>query len=206
MLEHAIAYIDEAGSLPDPNDRYVIFAAIVTTDPRTLRKVVKKVGRKQKKVQLKRLKTQEAKWWKSPDGTRQRVLTALALREVRIYWLAVDKEGKAVQDTPENYGLMLSELVRECLAYYPDLALMTDVHFSNPAQRETFNQIVLSRTKLTRQPTHLESQQDSIIQLADFVAGAVRQQFTGTKKWAELIEGKVVVGKVVKWRELAKTK
>jgi len=44
--ESAVAWTDESGNLPDPNDRYVAFAAIVTSNPRGLRRVVKKASRK----------------------------------------------------------------------------------------------------------------------------------------------------------------
>jgi len=40
--EPAVAWTDESGNLPDPNDRYVAFVAIVTSNPRGLRRVVKK--------------------------------------------------------------------------------------------------------------------------------------------------------------------
>ncbi len=206
MTQSAIAYVDESGSLPDPGDRYLVFVAIVTTDPRALRKIVKKAGRKQKKVRLKRLKTQEVKWRDAPDGTKRRVLTILAQYEIEIFWLVVDKQNQAISDTPKNYGRMLSELVRECLVYHPELALMTDVHFSSVAQQDELNRIVMEQTGLETLPTHLESQQDSIIQLADFVAGAIRRQAMGRENFVNLIEGRVVVGKLVKWQELVKRK
>jgi len=204
--EPAVAYTDESGNLSDPNDRYVAFAAIVTSHPDRLRRIVKKASRKLKKARLKRRTGQEIKWWNAPDGTRRRVLEALARQEVQVFWLVVDKENEGIPDTPENYGLMLGELVRECLAYHPDLRLMTDVHFSGSAQREALNQVLIGRTGLAEKPMHLESQQDSIIQLADFVAGAILYWFTGKGDFVDLIEGKVVAGKVVKWQQLAKKK
>jgi len=208
MIEQgpAVAYTDESGNLPDPNDRYVAFAAIVTSNPRGLRRVVRKASRKGKKVRLRRRGGREVKWWNAYDSTRKRVLDLLARQDAHIFWLVVDKEGQAIPDTPENYGLMFCELIQECLAYYPDLEIIVDVHFSTRVQRDAFDWFVLSRLGPVHKPTHINSQQDGIIQLADFVAGAVRCQFEGRSEFVDLIERRIVAGKMLKWRQLEKKK
>lgn len=207
MVEQSlvVAYIDESGNLPDPGDRYVAFAAIVTSNPRRLRRVVKQLSHKGKKVRLRRQSGHEIKWWNAFDSTRKKVLDLLAGQDAHIFWLVVDKEGQGVPDTPENYGLMFCELMQECLAYYPDLEMLADVHFNTRAQRDAFDRFVLSRLGLSKL-AHVDSQQDGIIQLADFVAGAVRCQFEGRSEFVDLIERRIVAGKVVKWRQLAKKK
>ena len=201
-----VAYIDEAGNLPDSADRYVSLAAIISVEARSLRKVVKKAGRKSKKVRLKKRGGREIKWWNAPQGVRRRVLEALARREVEIFWLTVDKEHVGIADTPVNYGLLVCELAKECLSYHPQLQLVIDEHFSVPQQKAEFDEFVVGRLGLTAKPQHIDSQQDAIIQLADFVAGAIRSRFTGKSDLADIIEGKVIVGKAVKWKHLRKKK
>lgn len=205
-ISWAVAYVDEAGRLADPRDRYVALATVVTSSVRGLRRVVKKASRKGKKVRLRRQSGREVKWWNAFDSTRRRVLNLLARQEAHIFWLVVDKEGRGILDTPENYGLMFCELMQECLAYYPDLEMNVDVHFSTRAQRDAFDQFVFSRLGPIRRLVHMDSQQDGVIQLADFVAGAVRCQFEGRGEFVDLIERQIVAGKVVKWRQLAKKK
>ena len=205
-LRQTFAYVDESGCLPDPNDRYIAFAAIITSSSRTLRKVVKKASRKRKSVQLKRQSGREIKWANASDNIRVQILKSLTRQDIQVFWLVVDKEGRGVQDTPENYGLMFCELVQECLVYHPNLALFVDMHFNTQLQREAFDCYAQSKLNIVEQPTHIDSQQDGSIQLADFVAGAILYQFRGRSEFADLIEQKVVAGKVIKWRQLAKRK
>lgn len=205
MPEHAVAYVDESGSLPDSSQRYIALTAIVTLNPRDLRKVVKRASQRSKKVRLRRQGGREVKWWNAFDTTRQRILQSLAERDVQIYWLIVDKEGQSIADTPENYGLMFCELVQECLPYHPSLDLVVDVHFGTSLQRGNFDRIVTGRLPVAK-PRHVDSQQDSIIQLADFAAGAILYRFQGQGEFAKLIEPRIVAGKVVKWKQLVKKK
>jgi hypothetical protein len=204
--ERVVAYVDESGNLSDPGDRYVAFAAIVTSNPRGLRKVVKQASRKGKKVRLKRQSGREIKWWNAFDSTRRKVLNLLSRQDALIFWLVVDKEGYGIPDTSENYGLMFCELMQECLAYYPELELLVDIHFGTHVQRGAFDRFVCSRLGGVCKLTHIDSQQDGIIQLADFVAGAVRSQFEDKSEFVGLIERRIVVGKLVKWRKLTKKK
>jgi len=202
----AIAYVDEAGRLVDPRDRYVVLAAVVTSSVRELKRIIRKASRKQEKVQFKRRDGREVKWSNAWDSLKRRVLSEVGRRDVQIFWLLVDKEGKAIPDTPENYGLMVSELLQECLVYCPDLEVTLDVHFGSPTQREWLNEVLMERLTLVKKPVQLDSQIDAVIQVADFVAGAVLSQHTGKGHLVDLFADKVVVGKVVKWRQLAKKK
>jgi hypothetical protein len=206
MLEHAIAYIDEAGRLADPRDRYVALAAVVTSNARELRQVVKNASRRQKQVRLKKIDGREVKWSNASDRVRQLVLSALNRRDARVFWLVVDKEGQSIIDTPENYGRLVAELVQECLAYYPNLYVVLDIHFGSPTQRKALNRVLQERLALAEEPEQLDSQTDSVIQVADFVAGAILSQAMGRGHWADLIAEHVVVGKTVKWRKPTKKK
>ena len=200
------AYVDESGNLPNPDDRYVVLAALVVSNRRVLQRIVRKASRKLKKAHLKRRNGMEIKWTNAPTGTKRRVLEELARRDVQIFGLVVDKNHSGIADTPENYGLLVCELIRECLAYYPDIKLTVDVHFRVRRQRQAFDRYLLENTTLGKAPVHLDSQQDGIIQLADFVAGAIRDDTTGRGNLAAIIAGKIVVEKVVKWAQLAKKK
>ncbi len=200
MSVPVIAYVDESGRLADPNARYVALVAVVAPHTREMRKVIRRAGRSGKPVRLKRRGGQEVKWWNATEGVRRRVLQLVARKEVHIFWLVVDKEGEGVPDTPENYGLMFCELVSECLAYYPALEVKVDVHFATREQREKFDQFVMLRLGI--RPFHIDSQQEAVIQIADFVAGAVREHAEGKSQFLEIVQPKVVMGKTVKWREI----
>lgn len=202
MGADAIAYVDESGCLADPRDRYVALAAVVVRRARQVRKIVRKAARSGKRVSLKKRGGYETKWWNADDHLRKKVLEYLGQSEVDIFWLVVDKEGGVIPDTPENYGVLVCELLEECTEYYPNLELIVDVHFSKPEQQRQFDQWVRSRLGEIHGPFHLDSQQEAVIQLADFVAGAVREWAEGESRFLDLIQERVVVGKVVKWRQL----
>lgn len=198
-MPNTVAYMDESGSLPDIKSPYVVLAAIVTQHERDLKKVVRIAGSKLKQNQLKKRGGKEIKWWNAPDGTRVHVLQALAQKDIQVFWVAIEKQGQRIEDSPENYGLMVGELLRECLAYHPQLKVVVDMHFSVLSQREQFDRIVSEYCQLSEPLVHMDSQQDAVIQLADFVAGAILSRLTGKGEFANLIEEKVVVGKTIKW-------
>ena len=133
-------------------------------------------------------------------------LHALAQKEIQIFWVAVEKQGQRIDDTPENYSLLVGELLKECLAYHPEVKVFVDAHFNTPLQRDQFDHLLSESCQLPEPPVHLDSQQDAVIQLADFVAGAILYQLTGKGDFASLITEKVVVGKIVKWLPLSKNK
>ncbi len=199
-MEPATAFVDEAGNLPDPRDRWVILAAIVAQHPHALQFIIPRARRKQKRSELKKLRGRETKWVNAPDGLRQRVLADLSQHAVSIFWLGVDKENNSIEDTPENYGLMAIELLRECQAYYPSLQVCFDRRFDNPAREAHLNEIVTQAIPLAATPKHLDSQKDRRIQLADFVAGAVFQRLMRRGNWMDLLEAQVVSGWTVKWK------
>ncbi len=206
MTSSVFAYVDESGNLPNPDDRYVVVAAIVTANAHPLRNIIRKAGHKLKKAHFKKRRGREVKWSNASDGARNRVLHALARRDVDIFWVAFDKNGRSIADTPDNYGLLVGELMQECLAYHPDLRLFIDVHFTAPIQRERFNHILTETFHLPVPPTHLDSQSDASIQLADFVAGAVLYQLTSKGTFIGILEQKVVVGKIIQWPRLRQKK
>ena len=201
-----VAYIDESGRLADPRDQYVALAAVVTSNVRELRRIIRKASRKQKKVRFQRRDGREVKWANAWDSLKRRVLSELGRRDVQIFWLLIDKDGGGIPDTPENYGLIASELLHECLVYYPNLEVTLDVHFGSPAQREQLNQVLMEELALVKKPVQLDSREDAVIQVADFVAGAVLSQYTGKSYLVALFADRVVVGKVVKWQQLEKKK
>jgi len=204
MSAPAVAYVDESGRLADSHTRYVALVAVVAFHPREIRKVIRRASRSGKPVRLKRQGGREVKWWNASEKVRCRLLHHLAQKEVQIFWLVVDKEGEGIPDTPENYGLMFCELIEECLKYHPVLEVQLDMHFTTCRQREEFDQFVMARTSV--EPSHIDSQQEAVIQVADFVSGAVREYFEGKSQFLEIIQPKVVSGKVVKWRQLIKRK
>jgi len=58
----------------------------------------------------------------------------LALADVELFALTVHKEGRRIEDSPENYAVLVCELLGLCWSKFPNVALSLDRHFTSPAQ------------------------------------------------------------------------
>ncbi len=93
--------------------------------------------------------------------------------------------------------------MRECQTYYAELQMRLDRHFSHSTHTISLNTILVNALNLKETPRHLDSQKDGNIQLADFVAGAILQRFTRKGVLADILDKRVVSGKIVKWKTSA---
>lgn len=188
------AIIDESGRLFDPNDRFLVFAAVVLNSLVGLDKIIPSV----KKKLPKKTKLSEIKFSTTGDKTRIRVLSELNKRRVSLFILVVDKEGRKIQDSPENYSLLIFNLLKKVFKKYPSTShIIIDRHFTWVTQREQFNDLLQKYIGRPLFIEHMDSQQNTIVSLPDFVAGTFRvkyarndRQFTTQIK--DIVEGKIV--------------
>jgi hypothetical protein len=192
------AYLDESGALPD-GPGYFVVAILLTHYPRSLQKIIRTAREKMKSSQPGHRQTQELKFHNASDPTKRRILAGLCNREVEIYLLALEL-GSGVPDTPENYAEAVWRILEDCLERYPDLDLTVDLHFTAPAKRQTFDRRIVARAGRSIAITHKDSQQDTILQLADFVAGATYQKYArGNAVYWESLASCIATEKVIKW-------
>lgn len=194
------AIIDESGRLFDPNDKILIFAAVVTETLLKLDKILPFV----KKRLPKKTKLAEIKFSTTGDKTRLKVLNEISKRNLKLFVLVVDKEGRKIKDDSENYSLLISTLLKKVLNKYPDTThIIIDRHFTWITQRERFNASVQRKLGKLLFIEHLDSQQNTIVSLADFVAGAVRTYYVKEDpKFVEKIENLIEKQIITKWRDL----
>lgn len=204
-------FLDESSSLHDK--AFFFCVDIISTSEKTnkqLQNILRKARRKIVKKKLKSLT--ELKFYNSDEKTRVFVLTELAKQDVSIFALTVDKEGRRVDDTPENYGMVVGATIAELLEKFPSLSLTVDKKYTSLKQQdeflqtsqETINKIGPKGSFVSFNPP-ADSRRDSLVQLADFVAGAMNFKYNQQDShYAEIIEKKTVVDKVEKWTELKK--
>lgn len=194
------AIIDESGRLFDPNDRFLVFAAVITDSLVNLDKIIPSV----KEHLPKKTRLAEIKFSTTGDKTKIRVLEEIHKRKLRLFTLVIDKEGRKIKDNPENYAFLVATLLKRILKEYSDVNhIIIDRHFSWVRQREQFNEILIKRLNEPLFIEHLDSQQNTIISLADFVAGAVRVVYSKKEsgfieKIDDLIERQIITS----WRDL----
>ena len=166
-------YIDESGSLAAPHCSTVTLAAVKTPSPKALRWIVKRAMRGMQRKKSKRGRPSELKFHNATDNARAEVLEALSREQVEVYALSVFKGAQIIPHTPENYGILLCELLRMCGAEHEHVAeLVVDMPFNTLQQRARLTAIVRDTLDLDVEPRYVDSVQNSYVQLADFVVGA----------------------------------
>lgn len=199
-MKNYFAIIDESGRLYDPEDRFLVFAAVVSETLVNLDKIIPQV----KKKLPKKTKLAEIKFSTTGDKTRIRVFEKIEERRLATFVLVVDKEGRKITDTPENYSLLVASLLKKVLRKYPTIShIIIDRHFTWVTQREKFNDLLQEKLGKALFIEHLDSQQNTIVSLADFVAGAFRVKYAkNISQFADKIEKRVEGKVIISWRAL----
>ncbi len=204
-----VAFVDESGSLPDLSAPVVVVAVLVAdAQDRDLQRLIPKIrrGLPDKGARGRERQLAELKFFKTSDKTRRQVLLALKQEAVTLFVLVVDKEGLTIPDTPGNHALLMKQILPYCLERFPHLRrVFLDNHFARAGDEGVRSQLIESEFDETIQVLAIDSMQDSRINLADFVAGAVAFAHKhDDTRYEELIRSKIAVYRVVRWNEKEK--
>ena len=200
------AIIDESGRFGDPESKFLVFAVVATRSLIGMDKIIpaarRKIPRKGKRKFEKTLA--EIKFSTTGDKTRMTVLDLISKEKLELFILVVDSEGKRIEDNPENYSLLVAKILNSVLSRNPNLKhVIIDRHFTWITQREKFNTLVQKTLKKDLFIEHLDSQQNTIVSLADFVAGAIREYYSKRNRgWREIIVKKIVNEERTTWKKL----
>lgn len=118
------AFVDESGNLSDAHDRFFIVAAIGTTEPRSLKRVVDKIRNWLRNRGKRYHNVDELKFHRAEDETRTKLLQMLAQCDVEIRLLIVDKGSTSIGDTPQNYARAVWALLKDILAEHPNAVVV----------------------------------------------------------------------------------
>lgn len=182
-----------------------MISVVVTPDLVGLDRIITKVRERiPAKGKRRRERLSEIKFSFCGDKTREYVLRSLSQEDVKIYNLIIDKQGRKVVDSPENFALLISTVLKHPLRDTPDLNhILIDRHFTFVTQRERFNSSLRNRIGREVFVEHLDSLQNPVISLADFVAGAVRYHYArGDTRFKNIIGEKIIEEKTLSWKQL----
>jgi hypothetical protein len=212
MADPRYGFLDESPSLPDLDHFFVVVLVVAASEQLTsLRRLLKQVRTRTLGKQLRDIP--ELKFYHAHERVRRKVLELLARQPVQVAIYVVDKQGRSVDDTPINYGLIVGKAVAAYLTeIHPHLSLIVDKKYTAPSDRARFNQVV-ERVVATDVPTgrlastiHAESYHESLIQLADFVVGAAHQKYNrGNAVYLDILQQQIVLERTVRWAELKAT-
>jgi len=198
------AYIDEAANLADDNQFFII-GVVSTHSKKELRRILKRA----RKVVLGKSKRQvpEIKSSRVAQRVSVYVIKKLAQKDVAVYVWIVDKENRRVQDTPQNYGLVLAHTLRYGFNFAGWSKVWVDEKYNKERDRRALEQILrrfLGDGVIDRQSVvFARSEKEPGLGLADFVAGAFYAACNqGDGDLAKRLRSKVVMEEKILWREL----
>ncbi len=198
------AGLDEAGSLTDSTD-FFSMAAVVTSNPNALKNIIRRASLKSgKRLGRRRKQPAELKWSNASQRIRATALDNLAEADVELFVLVVRKEGRRIADTPVNYAILACELLQLCWNVYPNMVLAVDRHFTAPAQRAVVDTFIHRQWPEAGILTisHVDSQRNILVQLADFVAGSAYDWHKQGEQAYCRLEAKVVAEAVESWHHI----
>jgi len=205
-MDQPLVYIglDESGALAAATPWFTM-AAVVSPRPETLRNLVRQAAAKSgKRLKRRRTATGEFKWSNASRRLRAEVLERLSRADVELFALTVHKEGRRLEDSPENYAVLVCELLSLGWDTCPNVALSLDRHFTSPAQIAAVNTFIYRQWPAAGvlSITHVDSQRSPLVQLADFVAGCVYSWHKQQDEAFRLIEGKISAASAKQWQHI----
>ncbi len=203
------AFLDESSSLGS-NDPFFVVALLLVepSQQKQIERIPKKVSRRY--LKKRKRSTHEMKFYNTTPTIRRKTIGSLSPYNVKIIVLAIEKEGRKVKDTPQNYGLIVGYAVNNYFKHFQtELNLTVDKKYTALYERAAFEQTLRQSVqglrpnqKLSR-ITHGESHHNHLIQLADFIAGAANQKYNrGDPGYLDLVKEKIIIERKIIWREL----
>ena len=157
---------------------------------------------KQRKIRIK-----EIKFYHAGQNTKRQFLSGIVSANFEIFALIVNKKGRKIADSPENFALLVADLVNEINLWYKlkKINLVIDRHFHRKVDQNKFSRFIRQSTNsLSKyQIKHADSQQDPLVNTADMPAGAILWKYADKDpQFYNLIKENIVVEKIVSWPEV----
>lgn len=202
------AYSDDSPTLSGQEGRLAVAAVVILkAGDKTLARIPKRV--RQRIVDKKLQQLPELKFYNSDEKTKVRTLQMIANTPVEIFTLVVDKEGRRVSDSPLNNGVVLGNAVAAVLKEKGKVNWTPDRKFVNPddiAQYlDTAVRVAASKAPsgflVMKEPA--DSRREVLVQLADFVVGAISHKYNwNDDRYYQIIKKQVVLEDLARWRDI----
>lgn len=173
-----IAYIDESGNLADGKLFFITVVVCVESDkvPEILFRKVRKVLNKKKLKEGK-----EIKFSGSSDRLKNYFVKRISNEKIYCFTFVIEKDMKNIKDSPENYGKVLSWVMREGFSLYHWNRVIIDRKFD----KERDQKLLLSKLRNfgldLKKINFVDSKKSDGIKLADFIAGFYGQFYNSNK-------------------------
>lgn len=202
-MSNQYVYIDEAANLADENQFFII-GVVTTFSEKELRRILKRA-----RTILGKSKRQapEIKSSRVAKRISAYILKKLNQKDIAIYAWIIDKETRRVEDTPENYGLVLGHILKYGFNLAGWSKVWVDEKYIKQRDKirlkKTLEMIVGNSNFIKERVIFAKSEKEPGLGLADFVAGSFYTAYNkGNTELLNLIKAKVVMEEKVLWREL----
>jgi len=197
-------FIDESGTLPDPKDKFIVICGVGVERIKEAENIFSRI---RASLRQRKIKVQEIKFYYAGRNTKWQFLSGLVSANLKIFALVVDKKGRKIADIPENFCILVAELVNEINLWYrfKKINLILDRHFHRKIDEEKFNKFLkLKINKEVRyQIRHIDSRQIFLVNIADMAAGAILWKYSGKDlQFYNLIKENIIIEKIVSWPEI----
>lgn len=197
-------FIDESGTLPDPKDKFIVVSGVGIKKIKEAQNVISRILTS---LRQRKIKIPEIKFYYAGQRTKRQFLSGIVSSGFEIFALIVDKKGRKIADTPDNFALLVADLVNEINLWYrtKKVIITIDRHFHRRIDQDRFNRFLRKQidSSLGYKISHIDSRQDALVNIADMVSGAILWKYTG-KDWQfyDLIKENIITEKLVSWPEI----
>lgn len=202
------AYSDDSPTLSGQENRLAV-AAVVTlkVGDKMLVRIPKRARRRIVDKKLHQLP--ELKFYNSDEKTKVRMLRMIANTPAEIFTLVVDKEGRRISDSPLNNGVVLGNAAAVVLREKGKVSWTPDRKFVNPDDTAQYLDTAI-RVAASKAPSGFlvmkepaDSRREALVQLADFVVGAISYKYNrNDDHYYQIIKKRVVLEELVRWRDI----
>ena len=197
-------FIDESGTLPDVNDKFIVLSGVATFEISKSENLISNVL---KNLREQKKSVSELKFYKCGDRTKKYFLSLLNKDDFDIFLLIINKNNRKIADTPENFSFLVALLIKEIECFYKnqEMNIFLDRHFFCKVDLERFNQSLENFVSTQYKIEHVDSQHNLLVNIADMVAGATLWQYTGKDGvFYDNIKESIITEKVLNWTEAKK--
>ncbi len=197
-------FIDESGTLPDPNDKFIVISGVIAANIKDAENLI---GGVLKSLRERKIKIKELKFYGCGDRTRRQFLSGMVAVNFDIFTLIVDKKNRKIADTPENFSFLVAQLIQDIASWHKNknLKILIDRHFYRKTDVSRFNDSLDRQLNLdlSYQIKHIDSQQNLIVNIADMAAGSVLWKYTRKNdSFYNIISDNIIIEKKLNWPEL----
>lgn len=197
-------FIDESGTLPDPKDKYISICGVAVLQLKEAENIFSRIL---DSLRQRRIKISEIKFYSSGQTTKRQFLSGMAAVDLKIFALIVDKKNRIIADTPENFSLLVSNLILDVINWHKgkEISFVLDRHFCKKSDQNEFDNFIKAgiNKSFKLKIKHVDSKQEFLVNTADMAAGSILYKYRGKdSQFYDLIKENIAIEKLLNWPEI----